>query len=150
ASILDAGDTAIERARAAIERARELKRALMSELLPPWIGFRNLSAEQIPREVKEVVRADVVCDVCNGSTPSRGESRYWRQGIIPWLATGKVHDRLITQADEFVTNAALQECSIRVLPKSTVLVAMIGQGRTRGMSAYLGIDACINQNFGAF
>src|SRR5262249_42929334 len=66
ASILDAGDTAIERARAAIERARELKRALMSELLPPWIGFRNLSAEQIPREVKEVVRADVVCDVCNG------------------------------------------------------------------------------------
>jgi type I restriction enzyme S subunit len=36
------------------------------------------------------------------------------------------------------------------LPRGTVLVGMIGQGRTRGMSAYLDIEACINQNFGAF
>jgi type I restriction enzyme S subunit len=150
ARILDAVDTALERTRAAVERARELKRALMGELLPPWIGFRDLSDQQTPTGVNEIVRADFVCDVCNGSTPSRVEGRYWRQGTIPWLATGKVHDRVITAADEFVTDAALRECSIRLLPKGTVLVGMIGQGRTRGMCAYLGIDACINQNFGAF
>ncbi len=150
ARILDAVDTALERTRAAVERARELRRALMQELLPPWVGLRELSAEQMHRNVTEIVRADAVTDVSNGSTPSRGESRYWRQGNVPWLATGKVHDRVISTADEFVTDAALRECSIRLLPPGTVLVGMIGQGRTRGMSAYLAIEACINQNFGAF
>ena len=150
ARILDAVDTALERTRAAVERARELRRALMQELLPPWVGLRELTGSQKPAGVEEIVRADVVTDVCNGSTPSRVEGRYWRQGSIPWLPTGKVHDRIITAADEFVTEAALRECSIRLLPRGTVLVGMIGQGRTRGMSAYLDIEACINQNFGAF
>ncbi len=150
ARILEAVDTALERTRAAVERARELRCALMQELLPPWIGLRELTGSQKPSGVEEIVRADVVTDVCNGSTPSRLEGRYWRQGTIPWLPTGKVHDRIITAADEFVTEAALRECSIRLLPRGTVLVGMIGQGRTRGMSAYLDIEACINQNFGAF
>jgi type I restriction enzyme S subunit len=150
ARIIDAVDTALERTRAAVERARALRRALMQELLPPWIGLRELTGSQKPAGVEEIVRADVVTDVCNGSTPSRLEGRYWRQGTIPWLPTGKVHDRIITAADEFVTEAALRECSIRLLPRGTVLVGMIGQGRTRGMSAYLDIEACINQNFGAF
>jgi len=150
ARILDAVDTALERSRAAVERARALRRALMQELLPPWIGLRELSAEQVPPNVTEIVRANAVTDVCNGSTPSRAEGRYWREGTIPWLATGKVHDRVITTADEFVTDTALRECSIRLLPPGTVLVGMIGQGRTRGMSAYLDVGACINQNFGAF
>lgn len=150
ARVLDAVDTALEHTNAAAERARELKRALMQELLPPWIGFRELSAQQRPEGVDEIVRADAVTEVCNGSTPSRAEGRYWHEGTIPWLATGKVHDRTIGAADEFVTEAALRECSIRLLPAGTVLVGMIGQGRTRGMSAYMEIEACINQNFGAF
>ena len=150
ACILDAVDTALERTRAAVKRVRELRRALMQELLPPWIGLRELTGSQKPAGVEEIVRADVVTDVCNGSTPSRIEGRYWRQGTIPWLPTGKVHDRIITVADQFVTEVALRECSIRLLPRGTVLVGMIGQGRTRGMSAYLNIEACINQNFGAF
>lgn len=150
ARLLDAVDMALECTRAAVERARELKRALMQDLLPPWIGLRELTGSQKPAGVEEIVRADVVADVCNGSTPSRLEGRYWRQGTIPWLRTGKVHDRIITAADEFVTEAALRECSIRLLPRGTALVGMIGQGRTRGMSAYLDIGACINQNFGAF
>jgi type I restriction enzyme, S subunit len=150
ASILAAVDTALEGTRVAAERTRDLRRALMQELIPPWIGLRELTGYQKPAGVEEIVRADIVTDVCNGSTPSRSEGRYWRQGTIPWLPTGKVHDRIITAADEFVTEAALGECSIRLLPRGTVLVGMIGQGRTRGMSAYLDIAACINQNFGAF
>jgi type I restriction enzyme S subunit len=150
ARILEAVDTALEKARGVVDRARECRRALMQELLPPWIGLRELTSSQKPTGIDEIVRADVVTAVCNGSTPSRLEGRYWRQGTIPWLPTGKVHDRIITAADEFVTETALRECSIRLLPRGTVLVGMIGQGRTRGMSAYLDIEACINQNFGAF
>lgn len=150
ARVLDAVDTAIERTRAAADCVAALRRGLMQELLPPWLGLRDLSMGRMPNGVEEIVRADNVADVCNGSTPSRTEGRYWRQGTIAWLPTGKVHDRIITRADQFVTDAALKECSIRVLPRGTVLVGMIGQGRTRGMSAYLDVEACINQNFGAF
>jgi type I restriction enzyme S subunit len=150
ARILDAVDTALEWTREAAARVKSLRRALMQEMLPPWVGLRALSIAQMPEGVKEIARADEVADICNGSTPSRRESRYWRQGIIPWLPTGKVHDRIITGANEFVTAVALRECSIRLLPRGTVLVGMIGQGRTRGMSAYLDMEACINQNFGGF
>lgn len=150
ARILGAVDKTVESTRAELQQVRALRRALMQELLPPWFGLRRPTADKKPPGVEEVVRADVVTDVCNGSTPSRAAGRYWRNGTIPWLPTGKVHDRRIIAADEFVTEAAVRECSIRILPKGTVLVGMIGQGRTRGMSAYLDLEACINQNFGAF
>jgi type I restriction enzyme, S subunit len=147
---LAAVDDAVAHCRTAAHAAHTLKRSLMHELLPPWIGLRQLGTRERPIDVEDIVRADAVADVGNGSTPSRADRRYWRRGEIPWLATGKVHDRVITEADEYVTDVALRECSIRLFPPGTVLLAMIGQGRTRGMAAYLDITACINQNFGAF
>lgn len=88
-----------------------------------------------------------VADVANGSTPSRAEDHFWKNGTIPWLPTGKVHDRFICSADEFITESALEARKARVFPKGSVLVAMIGQGKTRGSTALLEIDASINQNF---
>lgn len=86
--------------------------------------------------------------VSNGTTPSRNVSEYWC-GEYPWLSTTKVNDRTITFADEFITQKALDECALRVLPTETILIAMIGQGKTRGKAAFLGIDATVNQNFAA-
>lgn len=88
-----------------------------------------------------------VASVFTGSTPSRKEDRFWTDGTIPWLPTGKVHDRFVRSADEFVTEEAVAKKKARVFPKGSVLVAMIGQGKTRGASAMLEIDASINQNF---
>ena len=141
-------DDVIEQARTVLVNAQAVKRALMQSLLPPWIGFRRIAVGN-DHGVEEILPAQQVADVRNGSTPSREERRYWREGTIPWLATGKVHERVIWSADEHVTEAALRECSIELLPAGTVLVAMIGQGRTRGMAALLASEACINQNFGA-
>lgn len=89
-----------------------------------------------------------VAAVRNGTTPRRKEAGYWG-GAIPWLPTGKVHDRRIRAAEEFITDRALAECSLSVVPAGSVLVAMIGQGKTRGTAAYLELDATINQNFAA-
>ncbi len=148
AQILDTADTAIEQTRESINRIQKLRRSLMQELLPPWVGFRRIDFAD--SSVEKIVLAHEVAEICNGTTPSRVEGRYWRNGKIPWLATGKVHDRTIKKAIEFVTEAALRECSIKLLPPGTILIGMIGQGRTRGMTAYLDLEACINQNFGAF
>jgi type I restriction enzyme, S subunit len=95
----------------------------------------------------DTFRISQIAQVRNGSTPSRNEPRYWNNGEFPWLPTGKVNDHIITNADEFITQAALDECSMKIFPAGSVLVGMIGQGKTRGTVAYLAIDASINQNF---
>ncbi len=150
ARFLDALDEAIAHRRNAAEKAKELRHALLQEMMPPWVGFKQLDMDRMPSHVESIPLASDVCDIKNGATPSRIEGRYWRNGTIPWLPTGKVNERRITYANQHVTDVALRECSIQLIPSGSVLVGMIGQGKTRGLSAYLMIDACINQNFGAF
>lgn len=94
------------------------------------------------------VKMGSVAEIKNGSTPRRAKNEYWN-GTIPWLPTGKVNDRVILEADEFITEKALSECPLTLIPEGSTLVAMIGEGQTRGRAAMLGIDSCINQNFGA-
>lgn len=84
--------------------------------------------------------------VYNGSTPSRDSRRYWEGGTIPWMSSGKVNEYLVSTPSEFITESAFRECSLRIFPKGTVLVGIVGQGKTRGTSARLAIDAAINQN----
>jgi len=84
-------------------------------------------------------------DVCNGSTPSRKEAGYWR-GTIPWVSSGEVQNCEIFETRERISQQGFENSSVRLLPEGTVLVAMIGEGKTRGQSAILRVGACINQN----
>lgn len=151
AAILSSVDDAIESTQAVIDQLGVVKKAMMSELLTRGLPGRHTKFKQteigeVP-EGWEVLRLGEVCRIGNGSTPSRLREDYWIDGSIPWLPTGKVNERNIVAADEFVTAKALDECSIRLLNPGTLLIAMIGQGKTRGMVAYLSIAATINQNF---
>jgi type I restriction enzyme S subunit len=96
-----------------------------------------------------IAKLGLYASVENGTTPSRAAPEYWDGGDIPWLASGEVNQLKITEASEFITAAALKKCSLRLLPAGTVVVGMIGQGKTRGMSAILSIPATINQNLAA-
>lgn len=82
----------------------------------------------------------------SGSTPPRGDKRYWAPAEIPWVKTGEVAFAPVAHTEEFISRQALAECSLTLLPQRTVLVAMIGQGKTRGQSAILEIEATTNQN----
>ena len=81
----------------------------------------------------------------SGSTPSRGDKRYWSPAEIPWVKTGEVAFAPITRTEEAISKQALAECSLTLLPLQTVLIAMYGQGKTRGQSAILEIEATTNQ-----
>jgi len=83
--------------------------------------------------------------VSNGSTPSRKEAEFWC-GEIPWVSSGEVRNNAITSTRERITESGYKNSSVRLLPIGTVLIAMIGEGKTRGQTALLGIMACINQN----
>ncbi len=85
-----------------------------------------------------------IFETTSGGTPSRTEKAYWN-GDIPWITTSLVDFRVITSAEEFLTAKGLKNSSVKLLPKGTVLMAMYGQGKTRGQVALLGIRAATNQ-----
>lgn len=106
-----------------------------------WVG-------DVPRHWS-IVRLGYLARVSNGSTPSRDKLAYWRGGTIPWLSSGKVNDYIVTEADEYITDLAFRECPLTLLPAESVLVGLLGQGKTRGMCALTALAACINQNTAA-
>ncbi|MCU1393487.1 MAG: hypothetical protein JWM34_1915 [Ilumatobacteraceae bacterium] len=85
-----------------------------------------------------------LASLSSGSTPNRGRPDYWG-GTIPWVKTGEVRGNVIEKSEEFITARALAECPLEVYPVGTVLVAMYGQGATRGRVAMLGVPASTNQ-----
>lgn len=84
--------------------------------------------------------------VGNGSTPSRGNAAYWNGGYYPWINSACVNRERITGTDQFVTDTALRECHLPIVPPGSVLVAITGQGKTRGKAAVLQVEATINQH----
>ena len=78
-----------------------------------------------------------------GSTPKRGESKYYNNGTIPWLKTGDLNNGYINEVPEFITEIALKETSVRLNPIGSVLIAMYGA--TIGKVGILNIEATTNQ-----
>lgn len=85
-----------------------------------------------------------IFETTSGGTPSRTEKTYWN-GNIPWVTTSLVDFGVITSAEEFITSEGLKNSSAKLFPQGTVLMAMYGQGKTRGQVALLGIKAATNQ-----
>lgn len=86
---------------------------------------------------------DFCVDIKSGSTPSRAESSYWANGTVLWLKSGEVHNNITINCEEKITEQALEETSVKLLPKDTVLMAMYGV--TASEVGYLNIEATTNQ-----
>ena len=85
-----------------------------------------------------------MCKVQTGATPSRKNSSYY-DGGIPWVKTGEVNGGKIEETEEYITELAIQETNCRKFPIGTILVAMYGQGATRGKVGILNCAAATNQ-----
>ncbi len=83
-----------------------------------------------------------------GATPSRRVPEYWN-GAINWVSSGEVRFNRIFSTDERITEAGLANSSTNVQPVGTIMLAMIGEGKTRGKAAILEIPAAHNQNTAA-
>ncbi len=92
---------------------------------------------------------DQLANVGTGVTPLRSNSAFFDGGTVPWVTSGALNAELVTQATEMVTEQALQECRLEVYPVGSLLVAMYGEGKTRGKCAELGLAATINQAIAA-
>jgi type I restriction enzyme S subunit len=83
-------------------------------------------------------------EIGTGSTPSRAESSYFG-GTIPWVKTTEVTGTVISATEEHLTEAGIKASRCKLYPKNSLVIALYGQGKTRGQTALLGIDACTNQ-----
>ena len=85
-----------------------------------------------------------VATISSGGTPSRDNPFYWN-GNIPWITTSLINFNNINNSNEFLTDEGLKNSSAKIFPKDTILMAMYGQGITRGKVSILNIDAATNQ-----
>jgi type I restriction enzyme S subunit len=145
--VLGAVRSALDIQAAMLEATETLKRAVMQDLFTR--GLRGGEPQEseigpIPEGwVSEELSAHHT--VSSGGTPSRGAPEYWTDGTIPWVKTAEVDYRTITDTSERITQAGLDSSAAKMLPSGTVLVAMYGQGVTRGKVGILGIPATTNQ-----
>lgn len=86
-----------------------------------------------------------IFDVETGSTPKRDNDNYWLNGKIPWIKSGQVVNEDIFEADEYITETALKETNAKLYPVNSVLIALYGEGKTRGQVGILKFEATSNQ-----
>lgn len=84
-----------------------------------------------------------------GGTPDKGNEAYWEDGEIPWINSGAVNDGYITQPSELITREGFANSSAKWIPKDALVMALAGQGKTKGMVAQLGIPTTCNQSMAA-
>lgn len=107
------------------------------------IGYKQTGGGLIPVDW-ELKQIGDIATVFSGGTPNRKIPEYWG-GDIPWITTTLIAGGAITQANEFITPMGVEGSSAKWCSSGTILMAMYGQGKTRGKVAILSFDATINQ-----
>jgi type I restriction enzyme S subunit len=86
-----------------------------------------------------------IADVNTGATPKRGNSEFWENGTIPWVTSTVVNNDFVNEPSELITENAIKQTNCKLIPKGSLLVAMYGEGKTRGKCSELNIDTATNQ-----
>ena len=129
-----------------LEALRQYKQGLMQQLFPqasetqPRLRFPEFQDTQEWR----VAPLGKLFETTTGGTPDRARPDYWG-GEVPWVTTSIVDFNIIESTRESISSAGLSNSSAKVFPKRTVLMALYGQGKTRGKVAMLGVEAATNQ-----
>ena len=92
----------------------------------------------------DVKKIGELTNVFTGATPNKSIDEYYC-GNIPWVKTGEISKEYIWEAEERITKKALKETNCKIFPINTIMVAMYGQGKTRGQAGLLKIEASTNQ-----
>ncbi len=130
---------------------------VQQEIVAEIEGYQKVidGARQVVENYKPVIPIDPswplvklgdVCDVYNGSTPSRAEAKYWENGTIPWFTVNdiRLNGRLVYSTKQLITEKAVEETSVKLLPKDTVLICCTA---SVGEHAIAKIPMATNQQF---
>jgi type I restriction enzyme S subunit len=94
----------------------------------------------------EKLKIGDICDLMTGGTPSRKVPEYFEKGEIKWLVSGDINQKEIFDCDGRITEEGFNNSNAKFLPENSVLMALNGQGKTRGTVAMLKTKATCNQS----
>ena len=148
-------DALIEKQQRLIELLKEKRQAVISHAvtkgLNPNAPMKDSGVEwtdRVPAHWR-VSKLGYHASVSNGATPNRENMLFWEDGTIGWLNSSKVNDEVITEADQFITRLALSQTSVKPVNQGDLVMAITGEGQTRGRVAICNIEATINQHLAA-
>lgn len=140
---LSSFDTYIDDLAELIEKKKGIRDGALEDLISGKTRIVGFSGER-----KEYSINDITCEVITGGTPSTSRREYYG-GNIPWLASTEIHQKRITKPTTYITELGLQNSSAKIAPEKSVLIALAGQGKTRGTAAYLTKPMALNQSLAA-
>jgi len=148
AAKLDTTLAAVDACRQRLDGVADLlKRFRQSVLAAATLGelTREWREENSCDKLWQQTTIDQIAKVGTGSTPLRSNPAFYGISGIPWITSAATCEELIISASEFVTEEGKAASRLRIYPEGTLLVAMYGEGKTRGQVSELGIAATINQ-----
>lgn len=125
-----------------------------------FVGEDNLHYEKLPdgsiKCIEDEIPFDLpeswawcriknICTIGTGATPLKSNSAYYANGTIPWITSAATSQEIITTPADYITERAIAETNCSIYPIGTLIIAMYGEGKTRGQISELGIEACTNQ-----
>ena len=132
---IDSKKTEYPKSKLIFVHSKDIDKWGVHQILNPDTDFSNLYPIKTIQEL---------CKVGSGGTPSRSQSEYY-QGSIPWVKTREVVNDIILDTEEHISEQAIADTSAKLYPAGSLIIAMYGEGLTRGRTAKLGIDATTNQ-----
>ena len=120
------------------------KKALMQKLFTQQLRFKSDDGKDFPAWEEKCI--DEIAECIAGATPDTKKNEYWENGTIPWMSSGEVNKKYVYETDRTITQLGYKKCSTKMIPVNTVVIALAGQGKTRGTVALTKIELCTNQS----
>ena len=133
-----------------LERIRDEKERLIKEgkIKRPKKSKATSDKPHYPYQLPEGwvwCKLEDIASIGTGATPLTKCKEYYLNGNIPWVNSSSTKDSVIETPSNYITSRAIQDTNCVVYPKGTLIVAMYGEGKTRGQVSELGIEAATNQ-----
>ncbi len=132
-----------------LELQKKLKAFFLKNMFPeegetvPRIRFKGFTGDWEQRKIADVA------EIITGGTPSTRIVEYWNPPEVPWLSSGEVHKKYITSTDTMISRKGYENSSATMVRENSVLIALAGQGKTRGTVAINRIPLATNQSIAA-
>ena len=127
-----------------LKTLQKKKKALMQKLFTQQLRFKSDDGTDFPTWEEKCI--DEIAECIAGATPDTKKNEYWENGTIPWMSSGEVNKKYVYETDRTITQLGYKKCSTKMIPVNTVVIALAGQGKTRGTVALTKIELCTNQS----
>lgn len=144
ADFLSTIDTIIEKQRATVLAWEERKKGVMQKLFSQEVRFKADDGSDFPDWEEKKINDIATCFA--GATPSTKIPEYWEDGTIQWMSSGEVNNGQIFETEKRISKLGFDKCSTKMVKPNTVVIALAGQGKTRGMVAITRTSLCTNQS----